>query len=84
MKLEPKTLLVWAVIGLIAGMLAGLLLGGGGLIQYLIWGLIGSVVGGALLPKIGLAPKTGSEIVNQIITATVGAIIVVIIARIIA
>ena len=41
--------IIWIVIGLIAGWLASLIVGGGGgLIGYLIAGLIGSVVGGFL------------------------------------
>ena len=38
-----------ALNGLIAGWLAGLLLGGGGLIRNLVVGLIGAFVGGALV-----------------------------------
>ena len=43
---------IWIIMiinGLIAGWLAGLLLGGGGLIRNLIVGLIGAVVGGYLV-----------------------------------
>ena len=41
--------IVMAVNGLIAGWLAGLLLGGGGLIRNIIVGIIGAFVGGYLL-----------------------------------
>ena len=41
--------IVMAVNGLIAGWLAGLLLGGGGLIRNIFVGIIGSFVGGALV-----------------------------------
>ena len=41
--------IVMAVTGIIAGWLAGLLLGGGGLIRNLIVGLIGAFIGGLLV-----------------------------------
>lgn len=71
------------LMGLIAGWLASWILGGGGLIKYVIWGVLGSFVGGWLLPKTGLNINTGSTFWDQIITATIGAIVLVIIARII-
>jgi uncharacterized membrane protein YeaQ/YmgE (transglycosylase-associated protein family) len=80
--------IVMAVNGLIAGWLAGLLVGGGGLIRNIIVGIIGAFVGGALV-RYGLLPLPVS-VTNvtamvphgtQILISTIGAIIVVIIAR---
>jgi uncharacterized membrane protein YeaQ/YmgE (transglycosylase-associated protein family) len=79
---------VWIIMiinGLIAGWLAGLLLGGGGLIRNLIVGLIGAVVGGYLV-NAGLLklPYDFDALIpygNQIVVSTVGALLVVIIAR---
>jgi uncharacterized membrane protein YeaQ/YmgE (transglycosylase-associated protein family) len=79
---------VWIIMiinGLIAGWLAGLLLGGGGLIRNLIVGLIGAVVGGYLV-NAGLLklPYDFDAFIpygNQIVVSTVGALLVVIIAR---
>src|ERR1700704_4305919 len=49
-QIQPYTpIIVMAVNGLIAGWLAGLLFGGGGLIRNMIVGLIGAFVGGALV-----------------------------------
>ena len=49
-QITPYTpYIIMAVNGLIAGWLAGLLLGGGGLIRNLIVGIIGAFVGGALV-----------------------------------
>ncbi len=79
----------WVVMlinGLIAGWLAGLLLGGGGLIRNLLVGIIGAILAGVLI-KAGLLIlpfTTGFALGDQIVVSTVGAIIVVIIARIIA
>ncbi|MGQ0457630.1 MAG: GlsB/YeaQ/YmgE family stress response membrane protein [Hyphomicrobium sp.] len=75
-----------AVNGLIAGWLAGLLLGGGGLIRNLFVGIIGAFVGGFLVNS-GLLPmpySTGSAFGDQIVVSTIGAILVVLIARLVA
>ena len=80
--------IIMIVNGLVAGWLAGLLLGGGGLIRNLFVGLIGAVVGGWLV-NAGYLPVTNyydfNTIVptygNQIAVSTIGAILVVIIAR---
>lgn len=84
--LQPYTpFIIMAVTGLIAGWLAGLLLGGGGLIRNLIVGIIGAFVGG-LLVNAGLLqiPYDFNALVpygNQIVVSTIGAIIVVLLAR---
>ena len=73
-----------AVVGLIAGWLSGLLLGGGGLIRNLIVGVIGAYVGGFLVQFLNLRIGLGSPWLDQIAIATMGAIVVTIVARIIA
>jgi uncharacterized membrane protein YeaQ/YmgE (transglycosylase-associated protein family) len=79
----------WVVMlinGLVAGWLAGLLLGGGGLIRNLFVGIIGAFLAGVLI-KAGLLTlpfTTGFALGDQIIVSTVGAILVIIIARVIA
>lgn len=82
---ENWALVVMIINGLIAGWLAGLLLGGGGLIRNLIVGLIGAVVGGYLVSS-GLLklPYDFDALVpygNQIVVSTIGAMLVVLIAR---
>jgi uncharacterized membrane protein YeaQ/YmgE (transglycosylase-associated protein family) len=79
---------VWIVMilnGLIAGWLAGLLLGGGGLIRNLIVGIIGAVVGGYLVSAGMLKlPYDFDALVpygNQVVVSTIGAMIVVLVAR---
>lgn len=76
---------IMAINGLIAGWLAGQLLGGGGLIRNLFVGVIGAVIGGALV-QAGLLnlPFNLGTWGNQILVSTVGAIIVILIARVIA
>lgn len=76
---------IMAINGLIAGWIAGLLLGGGGLVRNLIVGLIGAFIGGALV-QMGLLnlPFNLGTWGNQILVSTVGAILVVLLARLIA
>lgn len=89
-QLQPyMPFIVMAINGLIAGWLVGLLFGGKGLIGNLIIGLIGALVGGALV-HFGLLrlPFDFNTIVpvfgNQIAVSTIGAAIVVLVSRFIA
>ncbi|MGI9380383.1 MAG: GlsB/YeaQ/YmgE family stress response membrane protein [Methyloligellaceae bacterium] len=81
--MDSKALITWIVIGIIAGFLASFVVGGGGLIRYLITGLIGSFVGGFLAQQFNIKLNLGNAFLEQVIVAAVGAIIVVIIAGII-
>lgn len=84
MKIDGRTLIVMSVIGIVAGFLASLLVGGSGLIRYLVTGIIGSFVGGGLLSALGVNLGIRNALASQIATSTIGAIVVVILARIIA
>lgn len=82
---------VMVINGLVAGWLAGLLLGGGGLIRNLIVGILGALLGGLLVQMGVLAlPPSITDVTSQvpfgtqILVSTIGAIIVVLIARLIA
>ena len=79
--MDPKGILAVVVIGLVAGWLASLVVGGGGLIKYIIWGVLGSVVGGVILPMLGISINLGNALVNQIVVGTIGAIVLVLVAR---
>ena len=68
---------LWFIlIGLAAGWLAGQITRGGGfgLIGDLIVGVIGAILGGVLFGVVGLA---ATNLLGQLITATVGAIILI-------
>jgi len=86
-ELEPYwPYIVMGLNGLVAGWLAGLLLGGGGLIRNLLVGIIGAFVGGALV-RHGLLklPFDFNTIIpaygNQLVVSTIGALLVIIVAR---
>lgn len=75
--------ILWFLItGVAAGWLAGQLMKGGGygLIGDLIIGVIGAFIGGRLFGAIGI--RTGG-LVGSLITATIGAIILLFLVRLI-
>ena len=80
---QTRELLVFAIVGLIAGFLASIVVGGGGLVQYLLSGVIGAFVGGYLLRALGINLGIRNALAAQIVTATIGAIVVVLLARLI-
>jgi uncharacterized membrane protein YeaQ/YmgE (transglycosylase-associated protein family) len=82
--MNPQALVIALVIGAVAGWLASLVMGGGGLIRYIITGIIGSFVGSFLLSFLNINLGIGNPLASQIITATIGAIVVVFLARLIA
>lgn len=74
-----QTLLIWLVVGAVAGWLAGLIVKGYGfgLIGNIVVGIVGAVIAGWLLPRVGIIVVGG--IVAEIINATIGAVILLII-----
>jgi uncharacterized membrane protein YeaQ/YmgE (transglycosylase-associated protein family) len=70
----------WIIIGLIAGWLATMLLvGRGGLFYNLAIGLVGAIVGGFLFEKLRL--EVMPDFWGNLITATIGAIVFLLIWR---
>lgn len=82
--MDMKAILIWCAIGLLAGWLASFFVGGGGMIRYLLTGLIGAFVGGFLFKVAGINLNLGNAYVNEIVVAAIGAIVVVLIARVLA
>jgi uncharacterized membrane protein YeaQ/YmgE (transglycosylase-associated protein family) len=78
-----ETILIWLVVGAIAGWLAGLVVKGGGfgLIGDIIVGILGAFVGGWLFGTLGIG-LPGPPIVATIISATVGAIVMLLIVKV--
>ena len=81
---QLQSILVACCIGIIAGWLASLVMkgGGSGLLRDLVIGLLGGLVGSWLLPKVGL--ELGGGIVGAIITAFIGAVVLLLLVRLIA
>lgn len=76
-------IILWLIIGAIAGWLAGLLMRGGGfgLPGDIIVGIIGAVVGGWLFGVLGIGPA--DSIIGSLVTAVVGACVLLFIIRLV-
>ncbi|TCV97793.1 putative membrane protein YeaQ/YmgE (transglycosylase-associated protein family) [Luteibacter rhizovicinus] len=74
-------IIVWLIIGALAGWLAGLLVKGGGfgLIVDIIVGIVGAFIGGWLAGVLGIT--LGGGLISSIITATVGAVVLLFVLR---
>jgi uncharacterized membrane protein YeaQ/YmgE (transglycosylase-associated protein family) len=84
MNMNTQQLIITAVVGIVAGWLASIFVGGpSSLIGYLITGLIGAFVGNIVLGAVGWKPNVGNDMADSVITSAIGAIIVVILARLI-
>ena len=73
-----EDLIIWLVIGAVAGWLAGQIVKGYGfgLVGNIVVGIIGALIAGWLLPLIGFA--VGGGIIAAIINAVIGAVILMI------
>ena len=79
----PQSVIAWLLIGLIAGWLAGKVSRGRGFgcIADILIGLIGALLGGWIFTKLGIL---GGGFIYSIAAATIGAIVLVAIARLFA
>jgi uncharacterized membrane protein YeaQ/YmgE (transglycosylase-associated protein family) len=75
------TLILWIIVGGIAGWLAKTVVGRTriGLVSTTIVGIIGALIGGWLFTRLGIA--IGGGILGSIVTAFVGAVILLLILR---
>ncbi len=73
--------ILWIVVGIVAGFIAEKVMKGNhGLLTNLIVGLVGAVIGGFLFMNV-LGIDLGNEIVNALVFATLGAIILLFVLR---
>jgi len=72
-----ETLVVWLIVGGVAGFLAGLIVKGYGLglVGNIVVGIVGAFLAGWLLPQLGVSFSVGGPLVTSIIYATIGAVI---------
>jgi uncharacterized membrane protein YeaQ/YmgE (transglycosylase-associated protein family) len=77
-----ETVLIWILVGAIAGWLAGLVVRGFGfgIVGNIIVGIIGAFLGGWLLGMAGLG--VGGGIIGSIFTAFIGAVVLLLIVRV--
>ncbi len=81
--MDVQSLIIWLLVGAIAGWLAGMVIKGGGfgLIGDIIVGIVGALIAGWLLPQLGIV--IGGGLVGAIINAFIGAVILLVIIRLI-
>lgn len=75
--METQSILIILLLGALAGWLAGMVFQGGGLglIGNIVVGIVGGFVGYWLLPKLGLNINTGTGWLNYVLTAAIGAVV---------
>ena len=75
---------VWfALIGLVAGWLAGQIMKGGGfgVVGDIVVGVLGALIGGFLFTALGAS--SGGGLIGAIIVATIGAIVLIFLVRLV-
>jgi uncharacterized membrane protein YeaQ/YmgE (transglycosylase-associated protein family) len=83
-NLDIETILVWLLVGLIAGFLASrVMLGHGmGIMADIAVGIIGAIAGGLLAAVLGITLNVPDHpIITQIVVAFLGAVILLLVLR---
>ena len=80
--MSVEALLIWLLVGAVAGWLAGLVVRGGGfgIVCNIVIGIIGAFLGGWLFGVAGIA--IGAGIINTIFTAFIGAVVLLLLVRV--
>lgn len=79
-------IIAWIVLGLIAGALAKVIMPGkdpGGLLVTIVLGIVGAFVGGWICTQLGVGGQVGGFNIASILTATGGAIVLLVAYRLI-
>ena len=80
--MDLTSLIIWIIIGAVAGWLAGKIMKGGGfgLLGNIIIGIIGAFIGGLIFGLLGI---TAGGIIGSIIMATICAIVLLYIVKLV-
>jgi len=80
--MDLTSLIIWILIGAVAGWLAGKIMKGGGfgLLGNIIIGIIGAFIGGFVFGFLGI---TAGGIIGSIVMATVGAVLLLYIVKLV-
>lgn len=82
--MDPINIIVWIIVGAIAGWLASIVMktnASQGLIQDIVVGVVGGLLGGFILNAIGVGGSVTGINVSSILVAFIGAIILLAILR---
>lgn len=75
-------LLTWLIVGVVAGVLAALVVGGVGLIGNIVVGVVGAFVGGWIFAQLGVTTPFGG-LAGTIFTAFIGAIVLLVLLHLV-
>jgi uncharacterized membrane protein YeaQ/YmgE (transglycosylase-associated protein family) len=81
---DPVNILVWIVVGAIAGWLASVVMGtrrSQSLLEDIIVGIVGGVIGGFVLDALNIGGDVSGINITSIIVAFIGAVILLVILR---
>jgi uncharacterized membrane protein YeaQ/YmgE (transglycosylase-associated protein family) len=83
MHMSGESILVILLVGIVAGWLAGQIVRGTGfgLIGDLLIGILGALIGAWLLPQLGI--QLGSGILRAILNSTIGAVLLLLVIRLV-
>jgi uncharacterized membrane protein YeaQ/YmgE (transglycosylase-associated protein family) len=83
MCMTAEMILIWIIVGLVAGVLASMVVGSGfGLVGDIVIGIVGAFVGGLLFRSAGWHAPFGG-LAGTIFVAFIGAVILLLILRLI-
>ena len=82
--MDIQAIIIWLIVGAIAGWLAGMVVKGGGfgLVGDIVVGIIGAIIAGYVLPLVHF-PVIGTGFIPAIIDAFIGAVILLIVLRLV-
>ena len=81
--MDASEILIWIIVGAIAGWLAGLVVRGAGfgLLGDIVVGIVGAFIAGWLFPRIGL--HLGEGFIRAVLDAFIGAVILLLLIRLV-
>ena len=76
--MTAEALLIWLIIGAVAGYLAGVIVKGYGfgVVGNIVVGIVGAFIASWLFPRLGFFPS--GDVLAQIIAATIGAVVLLV------
>jgi uncharacterized membrane protein YeaQ/YmgE (transglycosylase-associated protein family) len=81
MDIDAQTLLIVIIVGVVAGWVGVLSTGGTGVISQLLAGMTGAFCGNYVFSNLDIRLPYADPLIAQVVVATIGAIILVNIAR---
>lgn len=85
--MDPVNILVWIIVGAIAGWLASIVMKTNrqqGLLMDIIVGIVGGFIGGILLNALGVGGDVTGLNLSSILTAFIGAVVLLALLRLVA